>query len=131
MTGQKTAALRGTDILRTLLIGLLLGAAVLLLFGAVGSLLIAKGVASLGQLNGISLVALFFGGLVSGVFAARRGKKMPLLWSVGTAAVLAGLCVLLGAVLYEVSAPDGVLKRLLAALLGGVCGGVLTALRKK
>lgn len=131
MTGQKEAALRGTDILRTLLIGALLSAAVLLLFGAVASLLIAKGVASLGQLNGISLAALFFGGLVSGAFAARRGKKMPLLWSVGTAAISAGLCILCGAALYEASAPDAVLKRLLAALLGGVCGGVLTALRKK
>ena len=131
MTGQKTDALRGADILRTLLIGALLSAAVLLLFGAVASLLIAKGVASLGQLNGISLAALFFGGLVSGVFAARRGKKMPLLWSTGTAAISAGLCILCGAALYEASAPDAVLKRLLAALLGGVCGGVLAALRKK
>ena len=131
MTGQKTDALRGADILRTLLIGALLSAAVLLLFGAVASLLIAKGVASLGQLNGISLAALFFGGLVSGVFAARRGKKMPLLWSTGTAAISAGLCILCGAALYEASAPDAVLKRLLAALPGGVCGGVLTALRKK
>ena len=106
-------------------------ALVVMAAGALCAALGLRGVLGADGLERGAQAALFLGSLASAFFVCRRGRKLPFLWGVVVGAALALLCLLIGACTGAVWPPDAALHRFGAALIGGLCGGVLSVFRKK
>jgi putative membrane protein (TIGR04086 family) len=113
------------------LMGLAVGIGVLLCVDLVASVLTVQGWLSIPALDAVALGAIFLAALGDGIFLARRQKTRPLLWGLIAGAEIALVTCLPGLVCTAIATLHAALFRLLAALLGGVTAGVLTAARKK
>lgn len=136
MTAQKRKVSGKTsgsaaNVAAVLLMGLAAGMMVLLGAGLLISALVVRGSAGLESMGWVALVSMFLAALVGGWFAARKMHKMPLVWSLCTAAEIVVTTLVIAALTCGISSPRAAVLRLCAALLGGAAAGVLSALRKK
>ncbi|MBR1780457.1 MAG: hypothetical protein IJ751_03540 [Oscillospiraceae bacterium] len=131
--GKKTKRIHfaGGGVVRLLVIAALLGAAAVLAVGLICSALTLRGTLSAAGLERGAQIALFLGALVASLAICLRRKRLPLVWGLGVGAAFALICLLAGVCSGGVWSAGTAVCRLIAALLGGVGGGVLSALRKK
>lgn len=104
--------------------------AMILLVGVFASLGVVRGWMQTEQMRYAVLVGLWLGAMVGTAVLCVRTKGIPILCGavVGGAEVL--LCVVVGALLFELPSGVGVMLRAAAGLTGGVLGGILCAMTR-
>lgn len=110
-------------------ITLVIEAVIVVVVGVAAAWMVTKGWLTSQSVLKVGNAALVLAGLGGGVVLCKREKGMPLLWGVVAGGVLSAVCVI-GGYLW-CGAPGVFGLRLIMPVVGGVAGGVLTALWKR